>query len=110
MQMPDAIERGRAHEEQMHQVTVVGYNAVHDSIMEPCFVGGRRAYLKAIAVDESERELWRLEQLGDGSVAPGVGIPPREGKIEDRRHDHRGYRHRAPSASPQLRRDRSARG
>src|SRR5208283_5261333 len=108
MQMPDAIERGRAHEEQMHQVAVVGHDTVHDSVLEPILVGRRRAYLKAIAVDENERELGWLEQLGDGGVALGVGIPPRECEIENRRHDYSGYRHRTPSAPPQFRRDRSA--
>src|ERR1700735_5855887 len=57
MQMPDAIERGRAHEEQMHQGAVVGREAIHDSVLEPILVVRRRAYRKAIDVDESEREL-----------------------------------------------------
>ena len=38
--MPDAVERRRAHEEQMHQMAVVRHDAVHNFESQPTWLSG----------------------------------------------------------------------
>src|SRR5713101_1540641 len=99
MQMPDAVERGRVDEEQMHQVAMVGHDAVHDFELQPNLVVRRWANREALAIDDSQRKLGRFEYLCNRRIVLRVGVPPYQCEIEDRGDDDCGYRHRAPSAT-----------
>src|SRR5208282_5950450 len=109
MQMPYAVERGHAHEEQMHQMAVVGHDTIHNFEPKPILVRWRWANREAIAIDKSQRKLRRLEQLGNRRVILRVGVPPCKREIEDRRRDESHDRHCPPSAPLELWRDRRTR-
>src|SRR5260370_25456362 len=98
MQMPDAVERGRADEEQMHQMAMVGDDGVHNFELQPNLVVRRRTTREAVAIDDGQRKLGRLEYFCNRRVVLRVGLPPYECGIEDRRDGDSGYRHRAPSS------------
>ena len=83
----------------MHQMAVVGQDAIHNFVPQPGLIGWRRAKRETVTIDYGQLKLGRLEQRRNRRVVLRVGIPPRKCEIEERHDDYSHYRHRTPSAA-----------
>jgi len=95
VKMQHAVERGRAHREQVHQVIVVGDQIVETAGLEPARIAQRQIELPDV---EGEARLEHDGPVHVPFVAGRFGAPPRVAAPHRQADHHRGADHRGARA------------